>query len=266
MLSIVIVNHKNAPLLRLCLKSLANVLPKSFKHEIIVVDVEAGIETGHVVREEFPEVRYLPFKDNIGYTRGVNEALRVAKGNHIFNMNSDIIPLPGSLEGMRQYMAEHPDIGMLGPQLLNFDGSRQQSCFRFYTPLTIACRRTFLGRLPFGKKILNQFLMKDKDLSRPTPVDWLMGSAMMISRAAIDKTGLMDENLFLYMSDVDWPRRFWENGYRVVFYPEARMYHYHSRVSRGDVLQILTNRFTRLHIADGIRYFRKYGLKRLTYS
>ena len=268
MLSIVIPNYKNPALLRLCLKSLNRILPKSFEYEIIVVDSECSIETEYIARDEFSSVRYLPFKENTGYTRGVNEGLKIAQGDKIFIANPDVIPLSGSLEKMYQYMSEQADIGLLGPQLLNFDGSRQQSCFRFYTPWTIICRRTFIGHLPFARKILAQFSMKDVDLSRTIPVDWLMGSALMVSKKAIAKVGLMDEHLFHYMSDVDWPRRFWENKYRVVFYPEAAMYHYHRHDSRGalGILDVFINRQTRWHIMDGFRYFIKYGIRRITYS
>lgn len=163
---------------------------------------------------------------------------------------------------MYTYMRENPEIGLLGPQLLNFDGSIQQSCFRFYTPLTIVCRRTFLGKLPFVKKVLDRFLMKDKDLSQTLPVDWLMGSALMVSKNALVKAGYMDEQFYLYMSDVDWPRRFWENGYQVVFFPRATMYHYHRRESHSGLnfLDAIFNHRTHQHITDAVRYFRKNGI------
>lgn len=268
MLSIIIVNYKNAPLLRLCLKSLQRVISDSFAHEIIVVDASADTDTAYVATEEFPHVRYLPFKENIGYTKGANAGLRASKGDFMFIINSDIIPLEGSLEKMYAHMKEHPEIGLLGPQLLNFDGSFQQSCFRFYTPFTIIYRRTFLGKLPFVKNILNRFLLKDKDLTQPLSVDWLMGSALMVSKKAIEKAGYMDEHFYLYMSDVDWPRRFWENGYQVVFYPLVRMYHYHRRESHGafDALDAIFNHRTQQHITDAIRYFRKNGLREASYT
>ena len=271
MLSVIIVNYKNAPLLRLCLKSLQRVTPPptggSFTHEIIVVDASAGADTAHVVTEEFLNIRYLPFKENIGYTRAVNYGLKAAKGDSMFIINADIISPKGSLEKMYDYMETHPEIGLLGPRLLNFDGSTQQSCFRFYTPFTIICRRTFLGKLPFVKNILNRFLMKDKDLNQPLTVDWLMGSALMVSKKALAIAGYMDEQFYLYMSDVDWPRRFWENGYRVVFFPSAKMYHYHRRESRGafDVLDAIFNRRTQQHITDALRYFRKNGIHETSY-
>ena len=105
--------------------------------------------------------------------------------------------------------------------------------------------------------------MKDKDLSKPLTVAWLMGSALMVSRKALEIAGYMDERFYLYMSDVDWPRRFWENGYQVVFFPEVAMYHYHRRESHGalDVLDAIFNRRTRQHITDAIRYFLKNGIR-----
>jgi GT2 family glycosyltransferase len=268
MLSIAIINYKNPALLRLCISSLKRVINYDFKHEIIVVDSVAGLETTHIATEEFSDVRYLPFHKNIGYTRGVNEALKSSLGDIVLIINPDIIPLQGSIEKLYYYMHEHPEIGLLGPRLLNFDGSYQESCFRFYTPFTIVYRRTFLGKLPFVKNIIKRFLLKDKDLSRPTPVDWLMGSALMVSKKSLEKTGYMDENFFLYMSDVDWPRRFWENGYTVVFYPDAMMYHYHRRESRGalDALDALFNKQTRQHIKDALYYFKKNGLHEKSYT
>jgi len=72
----------------------------------------------------------------------------------------------------------------------------------------------------------------------------------------------MDEKFFLYMSDVDWARRFWENGFRVVYYPYSLMYHYHQRESKGrlGLFDIFINKQSRLHLIDAIRYFRKYGI------
>ena len=103
--------------------------------------------------------------------------------------------------------------------------------------------------------------MLGEDLSVVRPVDWLMGSALMTQRKAVEKTGLMDEGFFLYFSDVDWAKRFWENGYKVVYYPLVKIYHYHRRVSKRNswIIDLLTNRQSRQHIKDGLRYLHKYG-------
>ncbi len=291
-LSIIIVNFKKPALLRLCLKSLERAVSRDLEHEIIVVDVASTHQTRTVVTEEFlpilsptqsepqnrgssifqsnqndlgkigTKAKLLPFKENIGYTRGVNEGIKASSGEYCLILNPDVVPLKGSLEVLRNYLQENPDAGMAGPQLLNFDGTPQNSCFRFYDPFVIAYRRTFLGKTPWGKKKLDRFVMKDKDLNKTAEVDWLMGSAVMVSKKAAKKVGPMDENLFLYMSDVDWPRRFWENHYKVVYIPEAKMYHYHPRDSKGrlGVLDIFFKKELRWHIRDAIKYFNKWHI------
>ncbi len=263
MLSVIIVNFKNPPLLRLCLASLARTLSRETDFEVVVVDSQTSIETQNVVLEEFVQrfrsIKLLPFAQNIGYTRGVNEGMRAGNGDYFLILNPDIVILPSSVEQMVSYLTVHPEIGLLGPQLLNFDDTVQASCFRYPTPLTVMYRR--MRYLPFARMILDHFLMKDANLSEPRPVDWLMGSAFMASRQAVNRVGPMDERLFLYMSDVDWPRRFWENGYAVMYYPHARMYHYLKRDSKGrfGILDVFFKKETRWHIRDAFRYFQKYG-------
>lgn len=131
-------------------------------------------------------------------------------------------------------------MGIAAPKLLNFNGTLQYSCFRFYQPLTIVYRRTFLKNFGFAKKHLNWFLMEDYDHKKPKEVDWVMGSAMVVSKKAVEKTGFMDPRFFMYMEDVDWCRRFWENGYKVVYYPFSQMHHYHGKASaRGGFFRSL---------------------------
>mgnify|MGYP001558989200 CR=1 FL=1 len=270
MLSITILSYKNPALLRLCLKSLEQSLPKSFDFEVIVVDNASTEKTRSVVNHEFKKrfakIQLVALKENIGYTRGVNEGIRAAKGDFIFYINQDIVMIPGTIENIVNYLKKNPGVGLLGPGLLNFNNSHQDSCFRFYNPFTIISRRAPL--LPFAKRMLERFLMKDADLSKPTKTDWISGAAFLTSRAAVNKIGLMDEKLFHYFSDVDWSRRFWENGYEVVYYPLSKMYHYHGQGSRGrfGLLEALTNKQTRWHIGDGIKYFIKYGLKNASYG
>lgn len=261
MLSIIIVNYKNPPLLRLCLKSLVRTVSSDLDYEVVVVDSQTSVETQNVVLEEFTplfkRITLLPYRENTGYTRGVNEGIRYSTGDYFLILNPDIVVLEGSIEKLLEHLIAHPQIGLIGPQLLNFDGSRQDSCFRFVTPLTILYRRV----LPFTNRFVERYLMHDTDLSVPREVDWLMGSALMTSRRAIEDVGLMDERLFHYFNDVDWPKRFWENGYAVMYYPYAKMHHYHQRQSKGPfgIFDALFTRGTRWHIRDAFVYFAKHG-------
>jgi len=263
-LSIIIINFKNPALLRLCLASLKKHLPDQISHDVTVVDSASTYETRSVVFNEFHEYKLIPFKENVGYTRGVNEGIKNTSGELVLILNPDIVVLPGEIEKMIEYITQHPEVGLLGPRLLNFDGSSQQSYFRFYTPLTVAYRR--LGHLPFASRILGHFLMTDKKTIEVMPVDWLMGSALMARREAINKVGLMDERYFLYFSDVDWAKRFWENKYQVIYFPKAAIYHYHKRVSYGRLgLLDIFKKETRWHISDAVRYFKVHGFLRKEY-
>ena len=247
-------------MLRLCLKSIRSTIDKQLSYEVIVVDSFTQSKNKLIIKNEFPEVNFYPFKKNLGYSRGVNMGIFKSKGKYVLVLNPDIIVKQGSVETMLAYLKKHEDVGMIGPKMMNFNGTYQNTYFRFYKPLTILVRRSFFGKLPIFKKIENDFLMNDTNPNKIQTPDWIMGSAMMIPRAAIKKVGLMDERFFMYFEAVDWCRRFWHNGYKVVYLPAAVMYHYHQRESKSKwgILDPLFNKKTRWHLISAIKYFLKY--------
>ncbi len=260
-LSVIIVHYRKPPILRLCLKTIKNTI-KNLDYEIIVVDSSTTEESQNLVIEEFPNTKLITFKENTGYSKGVNAGIKEAGGEYIFVLNPDAVIAKDSVNKMLKVLEDNPDIGMIGPALLHFNRSPQQSCFRFYTPMTVVCRRTPLGKFPYFKNILNKFVLKDKDLTKLQDVDWVMGSAMMMRRVDLKKIGLMDERFFMYFEDVDWCRRFWENGLRVVYYPGAKVYHYLTQSSRRGLgpLDLLLGKTSRWHFISGMKYFAKYGI------
>jgi N-acetylglucosaminyl-diphospho-decaprenol L-rhamnosyltransferase len=263
-LSIVICSYKSPELLRLCLESvLRNV--QGVEYEIIVSDGETQEDTAMMMREDFPDIRFVSSVSNVGFGGLVRQGVEASRGKYLFILNPDILITPRAVEELLDYLRRHPEIGMVGPQLLNFNEQFQQSYFRFYKPLTILYRRTFLKHFGFAKRHLRWFLMKDYEPAEPKEVDWVQGSAMLVSREAVEKVGLMDPRFFMYMEDVDWCRRFWEAGYKVVYYPYVRIYHYHMQGSAkgGFLRSLLFNRLTWYHIASAFRYFRKYRGKPL---
>lgn len=141
-LSIIVVSYRNAPVLELCLKSILNETERMRKKsnvasEIIVVDSEAGEKTRDIVKKFILEnnpIIYCPFTENTGFSKSVNRGIRESQGKYLFILNYDIIITEGSLGKMCQYLKTHRKTGILGPKLLNFDGSPQPSAFHFYTP------------------------------------------------------------------------------------------------------------------------------------
>ena len=259
-LSIIITSYKNPSLLRLCLESLKkNVLNNDY--EILVIDSATEEDTEMMMREEFGGVRFFPHRKNVGFAYLVNKGLNEAKGDYLFIMNADIIVEKKSIDLLIDYLKSHPDIGVIGPKLLGFENEIQSSCFRFYTPLTILYLRTFLGKFGFARKRIGKFLYRDKNLAKPADVDWIMGSALMTSRKNFEKVGFMEQNFgLMYFEDVDWCRRFWEKGLRVVYYPLVSMFHYHGKgsASVSALKAILFNRLAREHIKSALKYFWKY--------
>lgn len=269
----VIINHYQEPaVLKLSLTHAKKALKRvSETSEVIVTDSETIPETSEMMREHFPEITFLQEPKNIGFGRSVNRGIQHATGEYLFIMNADIIlAYPDAINTLLTYAKEHPEVGIVGPKLLNINKTVQNSGFRFYTPLTILARRTAFGKTSPGKKILDNFLMKDQvqPFENPTPVDWLMGSALFMRRDKVEEVGMLDEKFFMYMEDVDWCRRFWEAGYPIIYNPKAVSYHYHFQASKkkGGMLDVLLNKYTRIHMKSAYIYFKKYGLKTPRYG
>lgn len=272
LLSIVIVSHKTPDLLRACIMSLQKTVRKT-PYEIIAVDSESDGTTPRMLARDFPAVRCLAFGENTGYGRGVNSGLAAASGEYFLVLNPDVQATEGAVDDLVSFLRNESgkrNIGLVGPKLLNSDGTFQPSTFRFYTPWTILARRTPLCKLPFFKRDLARFFMEDKRLERAKKeeaVEWLRGSTLLTSREAVRKVGPMDERFFMYFEDVDWARRFWENGYKVVYYPKSVMYHQYLRKShRFGIFDALFNKMTRWHIASALKYFLKYRFRTPHYA
>jgi len=265
MLSIIVTHHRTPALLKLCLKSIKENIG-DFKYEIIVVDSQAEKETQDLIKEKFPQIKFISFLKNVGYAKIVNAGIRAVQGEYVLILNADILVFKEAVAQLLKFIQSHPQVGIVGPQLLTFSHQIQNSCFRFPSIGVILARRTFLGRLNWGKRRINQFLIGGESLSSYQRVDWLQGSAMLVRKEAIEKIGLMDERFFMYLEDADWCRRFWQNGYQVVYLPTAQMFHYYYRASRkwGGFLDVLLNKYTRLHLVSATKYFWKWRRRSLS--
>lgn len=264
--SIAINSYRSPELLRLCLQAIQRELATAtFTYEVLVVDSSTTEPTEMLLREEFPDVRFFPHAENVGFGRLINTSICESVGQYMFFINADIIVRPETISTLLTYAKAHLDVGLMGPKQLNFNGSLQSTCLRFYRPMTILYRRTWLKKLPSGRRHLDWFTMSDFDHTYERDVDWIMGSAMFVSRLAVDAVGPMDSRFFMYMEDVDWCRRFWEHGFRVVYVPSASVYHYHAKGSAkgGFFRSLLGNRLTWYHIESALYYFYKYRGKPL---
>jgi len=257
-LSIIILNYKTKGLVKQCIKNVKD-STNGLDYEIIVVDngSDDGIEK--MMQENFPQTKFIQTGKNLGFAAGNNRGMKEAQGRYIMLLNPDITVLDNSIGAMVDFMEKNPAVGLAGPKLNNPNGTYQISCRTWQTPKLIFYRRTPLGRLAFAKKLLAKHLMLDFDHQANREVDWVMGACMLARKSALDKVGLLDERFFFYVEDMDWCRRFWQNGHKVYYLAEAAMVHLYERASASDDWSHWNfNKMTRWHIASWIKYFAKY--------
>lgn len=250
-LSILVVNWNVRDLLRRCLQSILANLP-ACQLEIIVVDNGSTDGSVEMVRTEFPQVHLIANPDNRGFPAANNQGLAVARGRYVLLLNPDTEVVGNALETMVAFADAHPDVGVVGPMLLNPDGTVQSSRRRFPTLLTAVFESTWLQ--PYApRRLLARYYVLDRPDDEVQDVDWVTGAALMARREAIEQVGPLDEGFFMYSEELDWCRRFRKAGWRVVYLPTARVIHYGGKSSE----QVLPARHIHFQRSK-IRYFRKY--------
>ncbi len=227
-LSITICSWNAKEDLRACLASLRAIREEA-SFEVIVVENNSSDGSGAMVADEFPEVILKQQFVNLGFCGGHNYAVGLMKGRSWLCLNSDTVVHAGSLRKMLDYLTSHPEIGILGPKLLNTDGSLQYSARKFPNPVAAMFRNTILGRLFPNTKAVREYLMKDWDHDSIADVDWVSGSAFLMSNEALQNVGVFDPEYFMFCEDVDLCWRTWKAGYRVVYLPEATITHHIGR-------------------------------------
>jgi len=259
--SVVIVNYFSGLLTKACIQSVRRTYNNN-NYDIFVVDNDSRDDSREILTSEIENIRVKFTGKNLGYAKAVNLAINETKGEYIILLNPDIVVLKEGITELLKFMDNNPKAGIAAGQLINPNGTVQESGFRFYQPMTILYRRTFFRYLPWAKKHLDRIFMRDTDFTKTQKVDWALGACFCIRRSALEHVGLMDERFFLYFEDMDWCRRFWNKGWEVWYVPQARFAHYHKRESAQEAGAFaLLNPTARIHISSGIKYFLKYRKK-----
>ena len=249
-LSVVTVGHNTGELLRACLSSLPS---SGAAMEVLVVDAGSTDGTAELVGREFPTVRLLATDQNLGFTRGNNRALRIARGRHLLLLNPDTAVRPGALAAMLAFLDAHPDVGVVGPQLRFPDGTIQPSRHRFPGRLTAFVDGTVLERWLGRSRLLDSFYLRDRGDDQRQDVDWLRGACLMVRREAAASAGLFDERFFMYSEEVDLCRRIRAAGWRIVYLPSAVVVHHEGKSSQQNPVA------RDIHFHDSrVRYYQKH--------
>jgi N-acetylglucosaminyl-diphospho-decaprenol L-rhamnosyltransferase len=215
----VVVTHNAADWIVQCLESL-----DGSGAEVIVVDNASTDGTPGLVRDRFPDARVIE-EDNRGFGAGNNAGMRVASGRYFLLLNPDAWLTDGALEKLVAFADEHPEAAVIGPRLLNPDGTLQRSVRGYPSPWRIATEYFFLRKLGPRTHALNAFFGEQFDHESVREAEYLFGACMLVRREAVDSVGGFDEDFFLMSEEVDWCYRFRQAGWKVLFYPGAEVVH-----------------------------------------
>ncbi|MHC4197989.1 MAG: glycosyltransferase family 2 protein [Planctomycetota bacterium] len=219
-LSIVIVNWNTRDLLRDCLESLYRTT-KDVSFCVYLVDNGSVDDSVPMVERQFPEVILIKNRDNLGFTRANNQALHKVRTPYVFLLNTDTVLLDGTVGGMVAFLRENPDVGVVAPQFLNRDGSKQNTFDNFPSLSTELFNKGLLrvffpGRYP-GKRA---------DYDKPLEVESVLFAGAMLRQEPFRRIGFMDEGYFAYLEDTDTCFRLKKAGWRCFYLPHLKMYHY----------------------------------------
>ncbi|NVM03120.1 MAG: glycosyltransferase family 2 protein, partial [Candidatus Helarchaeota archaeon] len=199
--------------------------------ELIIIDNNSEDETLSMVRDFFPisqknpTLKIIENSENIGYARAVNQGLRIASGDYVLLINPDVFITDGFFKESVDFLTEYRDVGLVAPQHLSMEKRIIPSCREFPDHLTLLWEITGLSILFKNSKIFGRWRMGYFDYKSKREVDQPMGSCLMGRKKVVDEIGFMDERFTMFFNDVDWCRRFKENGFKVVFNPEIKVYH-----------------------------------------
>jgi GT2 family glycosyltransferase len=220
-LSIIIANFNTKELILNCLESIKKE-GEGLNYEVIVVDngsSDGSWEALNQLKEKDERLILLKNEDNLGYVKANNQGIDKAKGQYLLLLNSDTYLKPNSLGQLIKFAESSDGAGIVGPKLLNPDGSIQPSCFRFPTI------KNAILQYWFGKKgLYEKYVPEGSDASE---VDAVVGAAFLITPKAFQKVGGLDKRYWAYFEDIDYCRKVKKAGFKVYYFPKAEVVHQH---------------------------------------
>lgn len=228
-------------------------LAEDVSWEVVVVDQESLDGSAEMVEAEFPQARLIRQRPNLGFGGGNNVAFRHARGRYVLLLNSDTVTRPGWITELVQYADAHPRAALIGPKLLNPDGSLQFSCRRFPSLGMGLFRHTPLEWLLPKNSYTRDYLMQGWDHRDDRTVDWLSGACILARREFIDEVGGFDERYFMYFEDVDWGFRAHKAGWDVRYTPAPPVIHEIGRSSDRRPKRMIV-----MHHESAYRYFTEH--------
>jgi N-acetylglucosaminyl-diphospho-decaprenol L-rhamnosyltransferase len=241
----VVVTYNSARHIGNCLRGLVGC-------DTVVVDNNSSDETCSIVQQEYPDVRIIRNARNAGLAVAFNVGWRSLPNDLVLLLNPDILTTGPEIGRLQAVLLAHPDVAVLAPSLSNFDGTPQESVRTFPTLATAIARRTLIAKTAWGRRVLAKHLVGTRRHGSTIQfVDWSLGAALLMRRAALESLSGYDEHYFLYCEDVDFCARAWQNRLAVAVAPDVTFMHEYQRASSCTF--DLRSTATRAHLASTLR-------------
>lgn len=242
-LSVIILNYKNVQLTAKCVDILINASTEANIHtEIIIVDNSAK-ETAEKLKKLLPEdIQIIENKENMGFSKANNQGISISKGEYVLLLNNDAFVNPEVLKRGVKFLDTHPKCGMWAPKLVGEDGKFQMSS----------------ARLPTIRGLIVEYLLfrsfdrypDAESWSEPKEVGAVIGAFMLIKRSVIQSIGMLDEDFFFTVEDIDYCYRVKQAKFSIYYDPTVSMVHLVSASQKEG------KEYPKLH-SNRILYFKK---------
>jgi GT2 family glycosyltransferase len=225
-LSIIIVNYNVKHFLEQCLHSVYKAA-KGIETEVFVVDNNSVDGSAQLIREKFPNLHFIENKENVGFSKANNQAIRIANGKYILLLNPDTVVEEDTFSKIIGFMDEHPEAGGLGVKMIDGKGTFLPESKRGLPTPWVAFYKMFgLSKLFPNSRKFGKYHLSYLDENEIHEVDVLAGAFMLMRKETLDKVGLLDETFFMYGEDIDLSYRITLGGYKNFYFPETTIIHY----------------------------------------
>jgi len=221
-LTIVIVSYNTRSALADCLKALHE-NPPSISHQVIVVDNASTDGTVNLIRQQWPSIEIIQMGFNAGFSAANNAAIYASQSELVLLLNSDTLPTSLGIDKLVTALDTNPDVGAVGPRLVNLQGQIELSFGRMISPWNEAWQKLFMLSATKRLSLFTSWL-KQKAHTTHYP-DWVSGACMLVRRRDGDAVNWLDERYFLYTEDVDFCAALRGQGQRILFTPTAEVIH-----------------------------------------
>ena len=266
--SIIIINYKSAALVMDCIESIYQ-QTHQYRFEIIIVDNDSGDDCRERVLAAYPATRWLQTGYNAGFARANNAGIRIAHGEYILILNADTIITDGAIDKSITLIKKEADAVGCGVQLLNTDGSNQISGAHFVKGgLNTLLPLPYLGKLirylgyRFKSTVPSVQTIKDK-----IEVDWVVGAYILVQKEILQKSGLMDEDFFMYAEEIEWCDRLRKQG-KLFLFAEPKVIHigggtssdYYTTAENENSKNLWNKKGRQIIISNMLRIRKQFGI------